>query len=645
MIFFWRYEASHGMVSERKVNTAIGTTERTPGFARKVSIEEDLISLHTEEDYTSAELVEEQVANAEQTSEDNFVENAAWPRAETYGVEEVEISHLAFLYTKVPVVDCDFIPFAVVRVGGNQSFPAESLESKFLGKYKVQYRWFRQCWKYECSVPTCFQPAVFQFSPKFFDFNNSGGQELSHREGANSSYNFCSKHCFQKFWQQFKSSFSRTSISPSVADNCVYELRLQAKELYDRFLLDDSISLTNQIEFKPVGWLRKYIPTLEDVGHCLRLQFRCQRVSDEGLVLSETSKCIDSMPVIMPSKDRNQRALISCPDGRLISLNENRKQSTFRVLSYNCLAEIYTSESLYFHCPDWALAWTYRRHNLLRELFSYNADIMCLQEIQADHYEAHLKPAFVRQGYDGVYKSKSREAMGQKGKMDGCATLWKRESFRLREQFTIDFNSAACMRYFSNPVALNRLMKGNIALVTILDALDGSGSLCVVNIHIYWDPEQTDVKLFQVNILTEELESYLSQFEPYTPLIIGGDFNSTPDSTVYELLSTGTVSGQREDIKRDPFGLVAQLRLHHGLELQSAYSAQGSEPKYTNYTDNFVGVLDYIWYTPSQLAVSALLEIPSEEDLTSPSEPSLPNHIWSSDHIALMTEFRRIMKD
>ncbi|GJQ09575.1 hypothetical protein GpartN1_g1366.t1 [Galdieria partita] len=631
------------MVSERELKSIIKRTENTLHFSKQGAFDEELEACETQEEYASVELNEEQLIDAQQTAEKNLVESEAWHNAEVQIVEEIEISHLVFLYTKVPVVDCDFVPFAVVRVGGSQSFPAETLENKFHGKYKVQYRWFRQCWKYECSVPTCFRPATFQFSPKLLGSSNGDEPEIDYEDSSESCFSFCSKQCLEEFWQQLKSRLSHISNRNSVYNRNCCDKRLQTKEIYDRFLLEDTVVLANQIEYKPVGWLRKYIPTLEDLGHCLRLQCYCERISDEGLVISDTSKCIDSKPVIKPNRDRSQRTFRSYPDDKPVSLEESRKQNTFRVLSYNCLAEIYTSESLYAHCPDWALSWTYRRHNLLREIFTYDADIMCLQEIQADHYEAHLKPAFVRRGYEGVYKVKSREAMGQRGKMDGCATLWKRDLFQLREQFAIDFNSAACVRYFSNPLALNRLMKGNIALVTILDFLDGSGSLCIVNIHVYWDPEQTDVKLFQVNVLMEELEAYLSQIEPYTPLIIGGDFNSTPDSTIYELMSTGTVSGEREDIQRDPLGLIAQMRLRHELNLQSAYSVRGNEPKYTNYTDNFVGVLDYIWYTPSQLAVAALLEVPSEADIVSPSEPSLPNHFWSSDHIALMTEFRRII--
>ena len=39
------------------------------------------------------------------------------------------------------------------------------------------------------------------------------------------------------------------------------------------------------------------------------------------------------------------------------------------------------------YCPPWALAWPYRRLNLLKELLAYDADIMCLQEVQSNHFQ------------------------------------------------------------------------------------------------------------------------------------------------------------------------------------------------------------------------------------------------------------------
>ena len=39
------------------------------------------------------------------------------------------------------------------------------------------------------------------------------------------------------------------------------------------------------------------------------------------------------------------------------------------------------------YCPPWALAWPYRKLNLLKELLSYDADVMCLQEVQSNHFQ------------------------------------------------------------------------------------------------------------------------------------------------------------------------------------------------------------------------------------------------------------------
>ena len=62
------------------------------------------------------------------------------------------------------------------------------------------------------------------------------------------------------------------------------------------------------------------------------------------------------------------------------------------------------------------------------------SDVICLQEVQADSYENDLLPALSAMGYDGLFKQKTRESMGQYGKVDGCATFWKRSKFLLMEK-------------------------------------------------------------------------------------------------------------------------------------------------------------------------------------------------------------------
>lgn len=53
----------------------------------------------------------------------------------------------------------------------------------------------------------------------------------------------------------------------------------------------------------------------------------------------------------------------------------------------------------------------------MHELYETQGDVVCLQEVQADHYEKFLYPAMVKDGYEGVFKQKSRESMGQYGKV------------------------------------------------------------------------------------------------------------------------------------------------------------------------------------------------------------------------------------
>lgn len=88
-------------------------------------------------------------------------------------------------------------------------------------------------------------------------------------------------------------------------------------------------------------------------------------------------------------------------------------------------------------------------------------------------------------------------------------------------------------------------------------------------------------------------------------MIMCGDFNSTPDSAVYELLTTGRLSpssipvrheigfppAMHCDFQDDPFGILPPLnQMHHSLPLRSIYPAVvDSEATYTNYTQKFQG--------------------------------------------------------
>ena len=92
------------------------------------------------------------------------------------------------------------------------------------------------------------------------------------------------------------------------------------------------------------------------------------------------------------------------------------------------------------------------------------------------------------------------------------------------------------------------------------------------------------------------------------PLIICGDFNSGPDSGVCEFLSTGSLPPNHPDFMSHMYGRYTSEGIRHRLGLKNAYAAPGAgELPLTNYTPSFQGVLDYVWYSAANVAVTSVL--------------------------------------
>jgi len=289
-----------------------------------------------------------------------------------------------------------------------------------------------------------------------------------------------------------------------------------------------------------------------------------------------------------------------------------------------------------------------------------------MQEVQADHYETHIYNALSDAGFEGVYKQKTRASMGLAGKVDGCALFWRRTKFHLVESYSIEFNELAqrqatqvlgmnprseeCMAY------LNRLSKDNVAQLVVLELVQPSlasrsnrepiNQVCVANTHLYSNKDFPDVKLWQTWQLLQELETFVLTRGTKLPLMISGDFNSTPETAVYDLLSRQAVHIGHPDINLNtsddlsPKILPDPMSISHSFQLGSVYNTViGEEPKATNYTVTFKGALDYIWYSAQNLRPLSAAPIPDESVLTKHGK-ALPSTQYSSDHIMLISDMQ-----
>lgn len=363
----------------------------------------------------------------------------------------------------------------------------------------------------------------------------------------------------------------------------------------------------------------------------------------------------------------------------------------FTVLTYNTLCKNYATPYMYGYTPSEALSWEFRKNTLLHDITAHNADIICLQEVDKENFGTFYRPQLAAHGYKGVYWPRGR-AHGMPEEeakaVDGCATFFRDSVFILLDKHQIHFGNVAVARPDSKGQddVYNRLwQRDNIAVVIFLENRYTGDRVIVANTHTFWDPEYNDVKVIQVAILMEELTRLADKWSKMgplmeksrfpvansenggggggggggangspqppleqrqsaeyrtgaeIPLILCGDFNSTPTSTVYDLIMNGRLAEEHPDLQDRMYGNLKRHGMRHPFHLKPAYDSR-DKLAFTNYTPDYVEVIDYIWYSTNAFQVTEVLGNIDKEYLR--RVPAFPNYHFPSDHIPLASEFR-----
>ena len=181
--------------------------------------------------------------------------------------------------------------------------------------------------------------------------------------------------------------------------------------------------------------------------------------------------------------------------------------------------------------------------------------------------------------------------------------------------------------------------------------------LLIFTAHIHWDPEYCDVKLIQTLMLTNELKQIVEQatreFRPNThsidaqsiPVVICADLNSLPESGVIEYLRSGRISANHVDFKDLGYESCLQKinasdkpsELCHNLKLECAY--EKDIMPFTNFTYDFRGVIDYIFYSKNSMRTLGLLGQLDPEWIKANKVVGFPHPHVPSDHLPLIVEF------
>uniref|UniRef100_A0A3Q2QWS3 2',5'-phosphodiesterase 12 n=1 Tax=Fundulus heteroclitus TaxID=8078 RepID=A0A3Q2QWS3_FUNHE len=284
-----------------------------------------------------------------------------------------------------------------------------------------------------------------------------------------------------------------------------------------------------------------------------------------------------------------------------------------RVVSYNILADVYAQTDLsktvlYPYCAPYALQLDYRQNLIKKELVGYNADIVCLQEVDKGVFADSLTPALDAYGLDGVFRLKEKQH-------EGLATFYRRSKFRLLSRHDVMLSEALASdpshgplleRLSANGDLKDRILQRSTSLqVSVLEDLVKPGrKVCVANTHLYWHPKGGNVRLVQMTVALQHLSQVVRDAAPGAPLLFCGDFNSTPNSGVVQLLSEAAVPREHADWSSS--GPEETCCMELGSTFPPLLSACG-QPAYTNYVGGFHGCLDYIFIQPESMKVGLCL--------------------------------------
>ncbi|CAH9100697.1 unnamed protein product [Cuscuta europaea] len=587
------------------------------------------------------------------------------------------------LPSDIPIVGCELTPYVLLRLPDNTVTTDDVPESSPINGHFLRYKWYR--------IQSDRKVAICSVHPSEQATLQCIGCVKAKIPVAKSYH--CSTKCFANSWQHHRilhehaasaandnaneeeevfvryNNTSTSVINTNLPPQSAACLANGATPLYPAAVTQRSGGET----WFEVGRLKTYTPTTDDIGHVLK--FECVVLDAEtNHAVGQVNTILTSR--VIPAPSPTPRRLISVKEGDASAIPDLggriSSSGTFTVLSYNILSDSYATNELYSYCPSWALSWTYRRQNLLREIIGYRADIVCLQEVQSDHYEEFFGPELDKHGYQSFFRMKSSEGIGgNMNSVDGCATFFRRDRFSHVKKYEVEFNKAAqsltdaLAPSVQKKTALGRLIKDNVALILVLEAkfgnqgVDNPGKrqlVCVANTHVHVQQDLKDIKLWQVHTLLKGLEKIAASAD--IPMLVCGDFNSIPGSAPHALLAMGKVDPLHPDLAVDPLGILRPTsKLTHQLPLVSAYTSfarmEGGfaserhkrrmdpiteEPLFTNCTRDFISTHDYIFYSADLLTVVSLLELLDEDSLR--KDTALPSPEWSSDHIALVAEFR-----
>jgi mRNA deadenylase 3'-5' endonuclease subunit Ccr4/uncharacterized protein with PIN domain len=257
----------------------------------------------------------------------------------------------------------------------------------------------------------------------------------------------------------------------------------------------------------------------------------------------------------------------------------NSKTVRFKIISWNVLADSYCNRSSHQNLPPKYQRVVFDRkkrpllvQQTLKQLTEkLQPDFWALQEVDPPLGIDKLMQSV---GYGAVETDSCKD--GRVGRVDSCGLYYDEQKWTCVEHETVHLDDLAILQsgrverptesiqrifrrssssaihdktdtnnngYRNNLQGLQcSFVRKNVALLVRLEHLISKRQVVVAVAHLFWNPAYEYVKLCQMHFVMQRIKSFCKKDEP---VVLCGDFNSQPNSSVHEYLTKGRVNAKR----------------------------------------------------------------------------------------------------
>mmetsp|Transcript_30973 Transcript_30973/g.43381 ORF Transcript_30973/g.43381 Transcript_30973/m.43381 type:complete len:536 (-) Transcript_30973:86-1693(-) len=304
------------------------------------------------------------------------------------------------------------------------------------------------------------------------------------------------------------------------------------------------------------------------------------------------------------------------------------------VLSWNILAPQYCSKKQFPRSPAKCLDWKVRMGRILDTIARYDADIVCLQEMELASWDSVLKDFATKHGYSLVHQKDKGSKAGIK--YIGNTTMFK------AAQFTIEYEihrSRVMVTALRQQNEENDDKKDHVKNDKRIEDEDIKHHSSENDEGVVWVIANAHLDATKPNHRLNQMKSLFKRIKPENKksnhrLILCGDLNAGPDSEVVSLLQNGRV--------KDNNGSVVESGFEDNLK--SAYRVRWNrEPAFTIAVGGWSGVLDWIWFDSRCADCCHVVPIfTSAHTRNQVCKRGLPSDLIPSDHCPIAATFRAV---